>query len=88
MALENYLRTEKLEGSNKYHCSECDTKVDALKGLKFKSFPYFLVLQLKRFDLDYVTMQRKKLNDEVKFPEILNMNTYVKKEEEGPMLTP
>ena len=36
---------------------------DALQGLKFLSFPYILTLQLKRFDFDYVTMHRIKLND-------------------------
>lgn len=34
-----------------------------LQGLKFTSFPYILTLQLKRFDFDYVTMHRIKLND-------------------------
>ena len=34
-----------------------------LKGLKFKRFPYLLTLQLKRFDFDYSTMHRIKLND-------------------------
>ena len=34
-----------------------------LQGLKFKRFPYLLTLQLKRFDFDYSTMHRIKLND-------------------------
>ena len=34
-----------------------------LQGLKFKKFPYLLTLQLKRFDFDYTTMHRIKLND-------------------------
>eukprot|EP00742_Colponemidia_sp_Colp-10_P003548 GILJ01003779.1.p1 GENE.GILJ01003779.1~~GILJ01003779.1.p1 ORF type:complete len:1161 (+),score=247.88 GILJ01003779.1:139-3621(+) len=76
-ALENYLKPEILEGNNKYFCEKCNKKVDAVKGLKFKKFPPFLTLQLKRFDIDYNTMQRKKLNDEVRFPLILNMNQYV-----------
>ena len=32
-------------------------------NLKFLSFPYLLMLQLKRFDFDYNTMHRVKLND-------------------------
>ncbi|KAI0224060.1 hypothetical protein LSAT2_024917 [Lamellibrachia satsuma] len=43
----------------------------------FLSFPYFLTLQLKRFDFDYTTMHRIKLNDMVTFPEILNLNQFV-----------
>ena len=35
----------------------------SLQGLKFKKFPYLLTLQLKRFDFDYSTMHRIKLND-------------------------
>ena len=33
------------------------------QGLKFISFPYLLTLQMKRFDFDYSTMHRIKLND-------------------------
>ena len=35
------------------------------------------MLHLKRFDLDYTTMQRKKLNDRVTFPQVLNMNSFM-----------
>ena len=51
-----------LQGDNQYHCEKCDKKVDALKYLKFKAFPYLLTLQLKRFDFDYTTFHRIKLN--------------------------
>jgi hypothetical protein len=76
-ALHNYLKAEVLTGDNKYACSHCQGKQDAVKGLKLGSLPYILTLQLKRFDLDYTTMQRVKLNDRVSFPMILNMNAYV-----------
>ena len=33
------------------------------QGLKFLTFPYLLTLQLKRFDFDYNTLHRIKLND-------------------------
>ena len=33
------------------------------QGFKFNHFPYVLTLHLKRFDFDYSTMQRIKLND-------------------------
>jgi ubiquitin C-terminal hydrolase len=72
-ALSNFLRTEELTDDNQYFCSYCQSKQDASKGLKFAQLPYVLVLQLKRFDLDFRTMQRVKLNDPVKFPMILNM---------------
>eukprot|EP01130_Rhizamoeba_saxonica_P000691 TRINITY_DN1062_c0_g1_i1.p1 TRINITY_DN1062_c0_g1~~TRINITY_DN1062_c0_g1_i1.p1 ORF type:complete len:1244 (+),score=371.90 TRINITY_DN1062_c0_g1_i1:66-3797(+) len=76
-ALKKFVEVEKLEGDNQYSCSECEIKVDAHKGLSFTSFPYLLTLQLKRFDFDYMTMRRVKLNDRVTFPEILDMNQFL-----------
>lgn len=76
-AFTNYLKPEMLSGDNKYLCENCQARTDAVKGLKFLKLPYILVLQLKRFDLDYTTLQRKKLNDKVTFPQILNMNPYI-----------
>jgi len=52
-------------------------KVDAMKGLKFSSFPYLLTLQLKRFDFDYDTFRRIKLNDKVTFPLFLDLTTTI-----------
>jgi ubiquitin carboxyl-terminal hydrolase 36/42 len=34
MALENYIKPEKLENDNKYQCDKCQKKVNAEKGLK------------------------------------------------------
>jgi ubiquitin carboxyl-terminal hydrolase 47 len=76
-ALDNYVGVERLTGDNQYLCDKCQSKQDAHKGLKFKSFPPILMLQLKRFDLDYETMQRVKINDKVTFPQVLNLNPYV-----------
>lgn len=76
-ALANFLRTEQLTDDNQYFCSHCQSKQDASKGLKFAQLPYVLVLQLKRFDLDFKTMQRVKLNDPVKFPLVLDMEPFM-----------
>lgn len=76
-ALKSYVKPDKLTGDNQYFCENCDSKQDALKGLKFETLPYVLVLQLKRFDLDYTTFQRIKLNDKVTFPQILNANSLI-----------
>lgn len=76
-AIENYTNEEKLTGDNQYFCQQCNAKSDACKGLKLKTLPHVLMLQLKRFDLDYETMQRKKLNDKVTFPLILNLNPFI-----------
>jgi ubiquitin carboxyl-terminal hydrolase 47 len=42
--------------------------MDALKGMRFDALPYILTLQLKRFDLDFNTMQYVKLNDDIAIP--------------------
>ena len=76
-ALLNYIKPEVLSGGNQYMCDICAHKVDAAKGLKIDKFPYILVAQIKRFDLNYNTMQRIKLNDRVTFPQILNANCFL-----------
>lgn len=76
-ALRAFVQPETLDGNNQYHCEKCNKKCDAHKGLKFMKFPYLLTLHLKRFDFDYSSMHRIKLNDKVVFPEILNLNSFV-----------
>ncbi len=77
-ALDNFQFEEMLEGSNQYFCEKCNKKVDAKKGLKILSTPDILTLHLKRFDIDYNTMNRVKLNNEVIFPLTLDMNKHLK----------
>jgi ubiquitin carboxyl-terminal hydrolase 47 len=81
-ALQAFVQHETLDGANQYMCEKCNKKCDAHKGLKFVTFPYLLSMQLKRFDFDYSTMHRIKLNDRMSFPEILNLNCLIEKEEE------
>jgi len=82
-ALRNYLNVEKLTGDNQYACPKCDKKQDGLKGSKFTKMPEILMLQLQRFTLDMVSLNRKKLNDEVSFPLYLNMNHFLDAEAVG-----
>jgi ubiquitin carboxyl-terminal hydrolase 47 len=76
-ALKAFVQHETLDGNNQYFCEKCNKKCDAHKGLKFKKFPYVLTLHLKRFDFDYQTLHRIKLNDKVTFPQQLNLNGFV-----------
>eukprot|EP01123_Difflugia_compressa_P011954 TRINITY_DN4952_c0_g1_i1.p1 TRINITY_DN4952_c0_g1~~TRINITY_DN4952_c0_g1_i1.p1 ORF type:complete len:1123 (+),score=226.28 TRINITY_DN4952_c0_g1_i1:470-3370(+) len=76
-ALRKFVEPETLSGDNQYYCDKCNKKTDARKGLKFTSFPYLLSLQLKRFDFDFQSLRRIKLNDRVTFPEILDLNPYL-----------
>ncbi|PAV82585.1 hypothetical protein WR25_26698 isoform E [Diploscapter pachys] len=82
-ALSAFVTPELLTGSNKYFCEQCNSKQDAHKGLRVTAFPYLLTIQLKRFDFDYNTMQRIKLNDRMAFPDVLNLNPFVVKDEKA-----
>lgn len=76
-ALKAFVQPETLEGNNQYKCDKCGKKCDAHKGLKFTKFPYLLTLHLKRFDFDYNTLHRIKLNDKLVFPQVLDLNSFV-----------
>eukprot|EP01129_Flabellula_baltica_P006901 TRINITY_DN2635_c0_g1_i2.p1 TRINITY_DN2635_c0_g1~~TRINITY_DN2635_c0_g1_i2.p1 ORF type:complete len:911 (+),score=212.51 TRINITY_DN2635_c0_g1_i2:807-3539(+) len=76
-SLRSSLVAETLEGDNQYSCETCGHKTDAKLGEGYSSFPYILTLHMRRFDFDFMSMQRVKLNDRVSFPEILDMNPYV-----------
>ena len=76
-ALDTFVRPEMLTGANQYQCEKCNAKRDAIKGLRFRAFPRIFVIQLKRFDLDYRTMTKKKINDYVSFPQVLDLNSYI-----------
>ncbi|KAL3674637.1 hypothetical protein V7S43_000579 [Phytophthora oleae] len=82
-AIELFLRPEVLNKENQWMCDKCKVKRDAIKGLKFSKLPYILMLQLKRFDFDYATMNRIKLHNKVTFPKYLDMNSYVSDENGG-----
>ena len=79
-SLSDFIKPEMLTGDNQYFCEKCNQKADAVKGLRFKTFPKLLVVQLKRFDLDMRTFMKKKLNDFVSFPFILDLNPYINTE--------
>eukprot|EP00731_Ephydatia_muelleri_P029733 Em0021g256a len=84
-ALAGFVQPETLNGADQYFCEKCNKKTDAHKGLKFTSFPYLLTLQLKRFDFDYASMHRIKLNDKMTFPKVLDLNDFVDPPEKPPV---
>ncbi len=75
-SLDAFIHGEMMEGDNSYNCERCDKKVSALKRQSFKKLPRVLVLVLKRFEYDYETMQKNKINDYCEFPLELNMEKY------------
>jgi len=80
-AIAQYIKPEILDGDNKYACDACGKRCDADKGLKLVRLPYILMFQIKRFDFDFETMRRMKINDKMQFPEVLDLTDSVALEE-------
>uniref|UniRef100_A0A915CYT7 USP domain-containing protein n=1 Tax=Ditylenchus dipsaci TaxID=166011 RepID=A0A915CYT7_9BILA len=76
-AMRAFIKPEVLNGNNQYKCDKCNSKQDAEKGLRITHFPYLLTIQLKRFDFDYNTLHRIKLNDRMSFPDYIDVNDFV-----------
>ena len=76
-SLSTLIQDEILQGENSYYDDLLDKKVRAIKRLRIKRLPPVLVLQLKRFELNYDTFQKVKLNDKYVFPTLLDMQPYM-----------
>ena len=76
-SLKNYFKTEIMDGENKINCEQCKIKRTCYKHLIFKSLPNILVIALKRFEFDYNTMLKYKLNTYFEFPHKLDMKNYL-----------
>jgi hypothetical protein len=76
-SLKNYFKTEIMDGENKINCEECNIKRTCHKRQIFKSLPNILVVNLKRFEFDYNTMLKYKLNNYFEFPFELDMKEYL-----------
>ena len=77
-ALDMYVKPDILDGENKYHCEKYDRKLDARKRTYLKNLSETVVISLKRFEFDYQTMQRIKINDYCEFPELIDFRPWTK----------
>lgn len=75
-SLALYVQGESLEGENAYFCEREQRKVSATKRICIKSLPHTLVCHLKRFEFDYSTMEKMKINDYLEFPSEIDMYPY------------
>lgn len=73
-----YIKPDVLEGDNKYHCEQYDRKVSAQRRTYLKNLSNTVVINLKRFEFDYNTMRRLKVNDYCEFPETINFRPWTK----------
>ena len=74
--LESFVAGEMLEGENAYQCDHCEAKVRALRRVCIKHLPNFLIIALRRFEFDFDSMTRVKLNDFCEFPLDIDMEPY------------
>ncbi|ODQ53629.1 cysteine proteinase, partial [Saitoella complicata NRRL Y-17804] len=75
-SLRAYVEGETMDSDNQYRCDQCQSYVDALKRTCIKNLPNHLIFHLKRFDFDFQTMLRTKLNDHFEFPMKLSMREF------------
>ena len=74
--LESFVAGEILEGENAYQCDHCEAKVRAVRRVCIKHLPNYLMIALRRFEFDFDTMTRVKLNDFCEFPMEIDMEPY------------
>ena len=67
-----------LEGDNAYFCEKCEKKVPTLMRVCIQKLPNVLLLVLKRFEFNFETLTKYKLNDYCEFPMKLDMKQYTK----------
>ena len=77
-ALKELVEGERLEGDNMYQL-ESGAKVCAQKRICLGELPHTLIIQLKRFQIDFETMSNVKLNSLCAFPTNLDLEPYTKR---------
>ena len=79
--LEYFFQPEILQGSNQYHCEQCNSLQDAERTVSIAKPSEILVLTLKRFAYNVRTQQRSKILQTVSYPLILSLpRAHVKDE--------
>ena len=61
---------------DEFKCSNCNQKVTIKKVTALNKLPNVLIVQLKRFSLNYDTGNTQKINSKFEFPKILNLKQF------------
>ena len=75
-SLDSIIDGELMNGENSIFCQSCNKKIPAIKHQSFKTLPRILIFVLKRFEFNYNTMTKTKINDYYEFPLDLDMTKY------------
>ena len=76
-SLDFLTKGELMNENNKIFCPKCNKKISAVKSQNFKTLPRMLIFVLKRFEFNYDTMKKVKINDYYEFPFELDMTKYI-----------
>ena len=79
--LIRHMRKEYLTGSNQYKCIQCHSLRDAERSTVISTLPPVLNLQLLRFDYDPSTGIKKKVQDNIGIPEVIDMTPFMNENE-------
>ena len=71
--LNGYLKPEKLEGDNKYHCEKCDSLQEAVKTIDILESPNHLKCTLMRFEYDRARGTKRKILTDINYELSLNL---------------
>jgi ubiquitin C-terminal hydrolase len=71
--LNGYLKPEKLEGDNKYHCEKCGSLEEAVKTTDILESPNHLKCTLMRFEYDRERGTKRKILTDIKYKLSLNL---------------
>ena len=75
-SLDSLIDGELMSGDNAIFCQSCNKKIPAIKHQSFKILPRTLIFVLKRFEFNYNTMTKTKINDYYEFPIEFDMTNY------------
>jgi len=71
--LKKFSTKELLNLGDKFFCESCNTKQVATRQMMIKMRPKLLLIHLKRFKMNFQTMQHQKLSYRIPYPTILHI---------------
>jgi len=71
--LKKFSTKELLNLGDKFFCESCNTKQVATRQMMIKKRPKLLLIQLKRFKMNYQTMTHSKLTYRIPYPQLLHV---------------
>lgn len=77
-ALDLYVRPDILEGDNKYFCEKHERHIEAQRRTYIRDLAKTVVVNLKRFEFDFNTQTRSKINDYCEFPQYIDFTPWTK----------